>query len=55
MCSSDLTGEAASLLLAASLVFVMARTGGSLWLLPAAAGLLLAAAREQWAGKIPDL
>lgn len=48
-------GEAASLLLAASLVFVMARTGGSLWLLPPAAGLLLAAARERWAGKIPDL
>lgn len=39
-------GGAASLLLAASLIFVMIRTGGSLWLLPAAAELLAASARE---------
>ena len=40
------TGMIAALALSAALVFVMVRTGGSLWLLPAAAGLLSAAGRE---------
>lgn len=48
-------GGAAALLLASLLIFVMVRTGGSLWLLPPAAGLLGAAARELVGGKIPDL
>lgn len=39
-------GGIAALLLAALLVWVMVRTGGSLWLLPAAAGLLGASLRE---------
>ena len=40
------TGVIAALALSAALAFVMVRTGGSLWLLPAAAGLLAAAGRE---------
>ena len=40
------TSMIAALALSAALVFVMVRTGGSLWLLPAAAGLLAAAGRE---------
>ena len=39
-------GTAAALALAAVLGWVMVRTGGSLWLLPAAAGILAAAGRE---------
>ena len=39
-------GVIAALALSAVLAFVMVRTGGSLWLLPAAAGLLAAAGRE---------
>lgn len=49
------TGGCAAFFLAAALVWVMVRTGGSLWLLPAAAGLLAAAGRELWAEKVPDL
>lgn len=45
-------GCAASLGLAILLGEVMRRTGGSLWLLPAVAGLLLAAAREAFSGGI---
>lgn len=44
-------GAAAGLCLAAALGWVMARTGGSLWLLPAAAGLLAAAGRELGIGE----
>ena len=33
-------------MLSAALGWVMIRTGGSLWLLPAASGLLMAAVRE---------
>ena len=47
-------GGGASLILAASLVWVMVRTGGSLWLLPAAAGLLAAAGRELWLGGLKN-
>lgn len=43
-------GGSAALSLAAALTWVMVRTGGSLWLLPAAAGLFAAAGRELWAG-----
>ena len=42
--------SAAALILAAIVIWLMASTGGSLWLLPAAAGLLGAAGRE-WLGK----
>ena len=41
-------GAAAALLLAALLGYVMWECGGSLWLLPAAAGLSAAAWREIW-------
>lgn len=46
-------GGGAALLLSAALAWVMVRTGGSLWLLPAAAGLLAAAVRELsgWGGE----
>lgn len=47
-------GGTAALLLAALLGWVMLRTGGSLWLLPAAAGLLAAAGRE-WGCRLPWL
>ena len=40
------TGIAAALLLAGLLAYVMQETGGSFWLLPAAAGLATAAGRE---------
>lgn len=40
------TGGITALCLAAALAFVMVRTGGSLWLLPPAAGLLAAAGGE---------
>lgn len=43
-------GSSAALALAILLGEVMRRTGGSLWLLPAMAGLLAAAAREAFAG-----
>ena len=43
-------GSTAALALAILLGEVMRRTGGSLWLLPALAGLLAAAAREAFAG-----
>lgn len=39
-------GVLAAVLLATVLIFLMERTGGSLWLLPPAAGALAAAARE---------
>lgn len=47
-------GGGVALLLAAALGWVMVRTGGSLWLLPAAAGLLAAAVRELtgWGGEL---
>ena len=47
-------GGITALALSAALSFVMARTGGSLWLLPAAAGLLAAGGREL-AGRGGDL
>ena len=40
------SGAAAALALGAVLLWVVVRSGGSLWLLPAAAGLLLSAVRE---------
>ena len=43
------TGAVAALALAVCLEEVMRRTGGSLWLLPALAGLLVAAGREVFA------
>ena len=47
-------GAAAALTLCAGAVWLMSRTGGSLWLLPAAAGLLAAAVRETALGGHPD-
>lgn len=47
-------GAAAALCLSAALAWVMVRTGGSLWLLPPAAGLLASAVREA-AGRGGDL
>ena len=40
------TGGCTALFLATALVWLMVRSGGSLWLLPAAAGLCMAAFRE---------
>ena len=48
------TGAAAALALCLGAVWLMVRTGGSLWLLPAAAGLLTSAAREFSHGKRTD-
>ena len=47
-------GAAAALCLSAALAWVMVRTGGSLWLLPPAAGLLALSVREA-AGRGGDL
>lgn len=48
------TGAAAALALCLGAVWLMVRTGGSLWLLPAAAVLLTSAAREFSHGKRTD-
>lgn len=47
-------GAAAALSLSAALAWVMVRTGGSFWLLPPAAGLLVSAVREAagWGGDL---
>ena len=45
-------GGAAALGLAAAVLWLIWRSGGSLWLLPPAAGLLMAAARELTGGNI---
>ena len=46
------SGIAAALLSTAALWAVMDRSGGSLWLLPAAGGMLAAAMREFWGGAL---